>query len=99
MTVPVLTPLDSPIFDDDVIAEIESRLEEVPPCVVCAATAELRIEMRCCNEDALLCKPCFQRWCAQVAVASVRFNLTCAHCGADLWRYCDLANLVRVVRL
>ncbi|MBN9176097.1 MAG: hypothetical protein J0I43_01825 [Microbacterium sp.] len=32
MSVPLLTPLDSPIFDEDVIAGLDEHFDEVPRC-------------------------------------------------------------------
>lgn len=57
MTVPLLTPLDTPIFDEDVIAEIEEHLDDVVPCVgpTCEAPAWWQVIMVCCGAAFPMC--------------------------------------------
>ncbi|ALJ20395.1 hypothetical protein [Microbacterium sp. No. 7] len=57
MSAPLLTPLDSPIFDDDVISEMEEHLNDAAACETdeCVRGAEVRAVARCCGRTTLLC--------------------------------------------
>lgn len=69
-TSPLLTPTESAIFDDDVIAWHEEHLDDVLTCAWCERAAALRVSMRCCGESALRCGPCHAAWCSQMKVCA-----------------------------
>lgn len=55
MSLPVLTPLDTPIFDEDVIAELEEHFDDTPTCKHCEESALVRPRMKCCGASTLWC--------------------------------------------
>lgn len=57
MTAPLLTPADTAIYDDDVIADLEHR--DVLPCAVsgCANVIRWRLVLKCpCRQTAVFCR-------------------------------------------
>lgn len=83
MTAPLLTPLETPIFDEDVIKEMEGNLDEVIPCGICDAQAFIRVSMRCCGDPAMWCRPHWAIWrtnlLMNLAVAAWSRCTTCGH--------------------
>lgn len=58
---PTLTPLDTPVFDEDVIADMEKRLDTPPSCEArerCERPATVVLRHRCCGLSELVCGPC-----------------------------------------
>lgn len=51
MSVPLLTPLESAIFDEDVIADLEAHFDDDLACTVddCGKAASVTVAMRCCS--------------------------------------------------
>lgn len=92
MSVPELTPVETPIFDDMVIERLEERFDDVPVCESrsgCDMEAVARFTMFCeCKQTRLLCAP-------HLARTSAWFDqevITCRMCGT-------LANGYQVVTL
>jgi hypothetical protein len=81
-----LTPLDSPIFDDDVLAEMEGHVDEVIPCGGCGDRAAWRVEMRCCHADGFVCSKCRARMRGNALLQEIlrgsRAN-KCVHCDHE----------------
>ncbi|MDQ1206183.1 hypothetical protein QE377_002542 [Microbacterium sp. SORGH_AS 862] len=57
MSIPTLTPLETPIFDDDVIAEMEQHVDEVLACCRCVAEATSICITTCCKAQFPICPP------------------------------------------
>lgn len=99
MPAPLLTPLDTPIFDDDVIAEMEQHLDDVPPCIACAQTATIRATMLCCGDAAFYCTRCFVRWLLRFNTVSALAKIYCGNCGQDFGYRPKPSSVFRVVSL
>jgi|GEM_PF-2318981 len=85
MSLPLLTPLDTPIFDEDVIAEMEEHFDDVVPCLPddCGEPAVLLLANRCCSAGITVCARHYARcraWWA-VFVLLHRHSMTCISCG------------------
>jgi hypothetical protein len=55
VSAPLLTPLDSPVFDDDVIAGMEERFDDPVTCRGCERSAVAVARMRCCGTSGPIC--------------------------------------------
>lgn len=68
MSAPLLTPLDTPIFDEDVLGHIEEHADDAPTCDACERPAAVRFVHRCCGVAELVCAPhleACERWLEQ----------------------------------
>lgn len=93
MSTPVLSPVEQDevsrfgIHDLDVLAEMEERADDVPPCsrAACDRPAEVFLAMRCCGTGWLMCEPHLRRLRAgatEFLKAAKRPVCTC--CGQKL---------------
>jgi len=101
MSTPVLTPLDTPIFDDDVIADMETRYDGEVACEHpwgCELHAVMLIRMRCCGASHMFCL-----LHGLHTVEEMRFYLRasiepyCVHCNRIFRRCTPLEQVARVV--
>jgi hypothetical protein len=100
VTIPVLTPLDSPIFDDDVVADLEANQADEVACETCSEAAEVRIVLRCCRTHVL-----FGPRCHAIALQSVARDiafgllLVCEECGHEFDQFCSVRDVVEEIPL
>lgn len=81
MSTPTLTPLETPIFDDDVIASMEEHADDEVSCDMpdCDAPAHVLALTRCCRSEDRLCERHY--WAGRKAVeemAALSSFLGCA---------------------
>ena len=77
-TVPMLTPADTAIWDDDVIADLEKRFDDEIPCTACGKPAShLLICRGGCGTRSNVCPRCLA---LARAIAEVK-RLSCQVCG------------------
>lgn len=88
MTAPTLTPLDTPLFDDDVIADLEEHIGDSPSCEApkgCDEVAVARFVVVCpCRKVRLGCAPHIDstsRWFDQSG------TIRCQSCGGLVETY------------
>lgn len=93
MSAPLLTPLDTPIFDDDVIAEMEEHADDVPQCIcwMGAPCPAIATHSASCNA----CTGLIGLVCATHAMAVVEDRRVAVHasCGSS-GSVCDLVKVV-----
>jgi hypothetical protein len=95
MSAPLLTPLDSPIFDEDVITEMEDHSDEEVMCMRADAAAIAQLLTTCCSAGYLVCEGHLQKSRETIQRSmSVRCK-TCRH--ECLWPTFD--DVYRVVPL
>jgi hypothetical protein len=68
MTAPMLTPLDSAIFDDDVVGEMEEHFHEDVACTIagCGQEAAWRVTLVCCALSNVICSTHLENWASRV---------------------------------
>jgi hypothetical protein len=100
MSAPVLTPTESAIFDEDVLTEIEERLDEPIDCVVddCGREAAWRVSLRCCGDSAFFCHGHYfltrARMELQLMGAATAHCVTCGHVFVRPLSYDLIARVV-----
>lgn len=100
MTAPLLTPLESAIFDEDVIAEMEGNLDDTIQRERCESVATLHVTIRCCGESALWCGAHWDRWRYRLLDGLMRGAVPI--CGACKHRFPEAreaSDIARVVPL
>lgn len=97
MSIPILTPLDSPIFDEDVLTEMSEHVDDDVACLVhgCEAAATVRLVFRCCGASGPLCKEHLE--VKRFLVAMNPF-LVCGYCGRK-FLFPGFEQVFRVVTL
>lgn len=96
----MLTPLDSPIFDDEVIADLEAHQQDETSCDTCSEAADVRIVLRCCRTFVL-----FGPRCHAIALESVARDiavgllLTCEECGHEFDQFCSVRDVIEEIPL
>lgn len=83
VSTPTLTPLDTPIFDDDIITEVEKRIDEPVTCRGCDRVAVAIARLKCCGTSGLICEWHIER--ARLSIADCP-DVECAYCAADISR-------------
>lgn len=53
--IPMLTPVETPIFDDLVVEELEKHWDDTVQCEACETAASSRVSHRCCNFGIRVC--------------------------------------------
>lgn len=105
MTVPLLTPADTPIFDDLVIGDLEKHWEETLRCEFDDAEAEWQLTWRCCSKISVVCDVHYKTHRRQVRVTQAAAKaggmtwLRCPHCNGLLplhGRYEDFLQAVQL---
>tara|TARA_B100000378_G_C18010278_1_gene400381 strand:+ start:153 stop:458 length:306 start_codon:yes stop_codon:yes gene_type:complete len=101
VSTPLLTPLDTPIFDEDVITDIEGRVEDDLNCQHpgCTNAADVRVVMRCCRRYGLVCSTCRDDTEARVEMASAFTEVCCGDCGHEFPRWSHWADIVQELAL
>lgn len=96
MSAPLLTPLDTPIFDEDVITDLEGRVEDDLNCQHggCTNAADLRAVMRCCRRYGLMCTTCRDDSEARVEFAAAFTEICCGHCEHEFPRWSRWSDIV-----
>jgi hypothetical protein len=97
----MLTPLDSAIFDDDVVEEMESRFDEVLPCKRCSTEAKVLLITRCCKLRGVLCEVHAKEYRAECEIVLKRSfgGVRCPHCENRFENFAQFEDVVRVVEL
>lgn len=52
----MLTPLDTPIFDDDIVEEMDARVPLDCAFPDCQIEASVRVQIRCCDRGSYYCE-------------------------------------------
>lgn len=107
MSTPLLTPLESAIFDEDVIADLEAHFDDDLACTVddCGKAASVTVAMRCCSTRTwVVCDEHLEvgRRQAERALASMLFRgrrPKCVGCGHRFARGAVFEDVYRVVEL
>lgn len=100
MSAPLLSPVDTPIYDDLIIEQLNDRFEDEVSCVDCEMTAEWRLTMRCCGDSAMLCgshRDSVRQWSAAGELKPHR--KVCTHCKHRFPVGATFDDAVREVRL
>jgi hypothetical protein len=98
VSVPLLTPADTQIFDGDVLRELD--LDEEISCLHVDAAAVCRVSMRCCSTAVFFCMAHLERWLASTAIQMLRpGHPKCTTCGHRFPVGASLDEVVRVVDL
>lgn len=96
---PTLTPLETPIFDDDIISEMEETFSRVCRMPECDRPSVVRIIIRCCGAHASYCAECAavlrRNRAVMLAVATTR----CATCGHSFAVGTDYSAVYEEVQL
>jgi uncharacterized protein with PIN domain len=98
MSTPLLTPAQTPIFDDLVISELEEHFDDEVPCVVSAEhAAEVRVQCRGCGTGVLACTGHAEKMRADVErmiAASLLGFVACSRCKRFGWSFDEIAKVV-----
>lgn len=81
MSIPELTPVDTAIFDDLVIEQMQNHFGDEVTCCNCEVAASARLVAKCCKRTALKCPEHLAMWIGAFARMLPARN-QCAHCGA-----------------
>lgn len=80
--IPILGPTETPIFDDLIIEQMESRLDDTIQCEVCENTAQFKVSHACCGFAVLICVPHMKNVEANAAAdCASNPQMRCARCG------------------
>lgn len=89
MSVPELTPVETPIFDDMVIERLEEHFDDEIPCEAtdeCDSPAEVRATILCqCNTNSKLL--CFRHLNTLAMRFALGLKSTCGICDTDAVDY------------
>lgn len=98
MSTPLLTPVESPIFDDLVIAELEEHFDEDVPCHVSSEhAAEVSVQCRGCGSGVAVCDEHAERIRHDVdeaIAASALGFVVCQRCKAMGFSFDEIAAVV-----
>lgn len=81
MSAPVLTPLETPIWDDDIVEEMDARVPLVCAMPDCGGEAVVLLAIRCCGADAYYCEPCFAQVRRDRSILLSIARTRCNSCG------------------
>lgn len=87
MSTPLLTPLESAIFDEDVIAEMEKHIDDAVPCIApnCTHPAWWRLTLSCCGSSFPMCDAHVKRHKARASEVLATYAGTfCRVCRSSL---------------
>ena len=82
--IPMLTPVETPIFDDQLVEELEKHWEDELQCEACETVASSRVSHRCCNFGIRVCDHhlhIVEKNVAERCAANAR--LKCVKCGRE----------------
>ena len=77
MSAPLLSPVDTPIYDDMIVEDMQERFDDEVMCKMGDMPASSRLVMRCCGNSAVLCDEHVAR--ERLAVA-LMIRGRCKHC-------------------
>lgn len=97
---PMLTPADTPIFDEFVIADFEKHWDEELCCAMCEVPPVVDVCMTCCPFHAALCATHLQTTRAATHIQAVATNgVRCKTCYHDFPGVRTLDEVAKVVPL
>jgi len=101
MSAPILTPRETPIFDDDVIAEMSAHLHEDVPCMQagCPMPADWQLIARCCGDRRFICSDHLASAAANWDEVLGRDAARCASCEHLYGHGVSFGDVFRVVVL
>lgn len=96
---PALTPLETPIFDDEIISYLEEILSSVCRMPNCDRRPAVRIAIRCCGANASYCAECAAGLRQTRAIMLAKAATRCATCGHSFAAGTDYSAVYEEVQL
>lgn len=96
---PTLGPLESAIFDEDVITDLEEHFGDDVVCTACGKPAEVHASIVCCGDHAEWCGDCLLNIRIRVNVGiGLGRGLRCGSCTKVSYPH-EFEDLINVVPL
>lgn len=97
MSIPLLTPFDTALWDDELIADLESR--DVLSCDICTREACAVVTIRCGCQQERYCARHYRKW--ERRIRRFMRNADLLICGVcqQVWAFPTLEDVFKVVIL